>query len=805
MDRRIGRVEVGSLALVVGQLASPATGGMAVVAIVAVVALGAGLMRNRAGVSGAQGPMVVLLAFAVGGGLGLWGHRVPEAPDHVRALDLPWRGEVDAVVVDGPWRRGGRQRLTADVVATRRGGGWQPRRGRLAVSAYGALGSLESLEPGTRFQARMSIRAPRNFRNAGSFDWVGYLGRRGIHASGSLAAGTPVTVVTPGVGRWRGVVARWRRRVAARIESRLHGDARAVLLALVVGHRGDVSPTLRERFARAGVAHVLAISGLHVGIVAWVATHLLVLMLVRLPGLAARVAPDAVGRLVACAPVALYCALGGLGPSVLRAGVALGIVAIAGLTDRRPSGLRVVALVAVALSFLEPGLARDVGFQLSLAAVVGLVLGGVGRGGRIRRALGASFGAWVATAPLLAHHFQELSTVAPLIGPLLLPFFGMGPVAAGVVGAVAEPVSGATADASFMLGGALLRPGLWLVELAARVPGGHVWVPRPSAFEVAGMYVLLAGLATRRLRWRRWVVGVAVLAAIVDVGWWIRQRAHPGRLTVTFLDVGQGDASVVELPEGGVLVVDGGGLPGSSLDVGRAVVAPYLRARKITRVDIVVATHVHPDHFAGLVTVIGRFRPREVWWPGVGGDDEAWRHLEAVARAAGARVRVVAVGTTARLGSATVRVLHPEEGIRGSINDASVVLEVVWNRRRVLFTGDIERGAERSVLTGGLVGADVTVVKVPHHGSRTSSTPAFVETTAPDVAVISVGAANRYGHPSADVVARWRAAGACVLRTDLCGAVRTVIGRDASVAVTAIDARCACGHRSVRGTERAPS
>jgi competence protein ComEC len=795
MDRRIGRVEVVTLALVTGQLASWEQGAAAV-GIAALAGTAACLARlGRGRVRVARDLVGVLLAFAAGAALGALGQRIPTAADRVRQLGLPWRGLVEAVVVDGPWRAGGHERLVVDVVATRRSGRWSARRGRLALAAYRPV---PELVPGTRFRARLSVRAPHAFRNPGSFDWVGHLARRGIHATASLSAGARVTVVEAGAKAWRGWIGRWRRSVADRIAVVAGGDARAVLLALVVGDRGEVSPALRARFVRAGVAHVLAISGLHVGIVAWLVVRIVTGLLVRREPVASRVDGRAVARLVACGPAALYCALGGLGPSVLRAGIALGVVAVAGVGDRRPDGLRVVALVAVTLTLLEPGLARDVGCQLSLAAVVGLLLADDGRGGLVRRALRASFGAWVATAPLLAHHFQEISLSGPIVAPLLLPFFGIGPIASGVLGAMLEPAGTSLGDACLRSAAILLRPGLALVDLAAQLPGAHLAVARPSALETAGLYVVLAILASGRGRRRRALVAMALFAVLADVGWWVRLRTAPGRLVVTFLDVGQGDAAVVELPGGRVLVVDGGGFPGSAFDVGRAVVAPYLRARKIGHVEVVVATHTHPDHFGGLATVVEGFHPREVWWPGGGGAEEGWRRLVAAAGAAGTRLRVVEAGRVMRLGGATIRVVHPPPGFRGSVNESSVVLEIGWAGRRILLTGDVEAGAEEAILASQALGGPAAVVKVPHHGSRTSSTAAFVRATAPALAVVSVGAANRYGHPAPEVEARWRAAGACVLRTDACGAITVTVGRRGDVAVATVDPSCACPAASGR-------
>jgi len=283
---------------------------------------------------------------------------------------------------------------------------------------------------------------------------------------------------------------------------------------------------------------------------------------------------------------------------------------------------------------------------------------------------------------------------------------------------------------------------------------------------------------------------VLALALVGDLAWWLRERFAPGAMRVTFLDVGQGDSAVIELPTGDVVLVDGGGFPGSRFDVGAAVLAPFLASRKVRRVELLVVSHTHPDHYAGLETIVERYRPRELWWPGVGGEGAQWRRFVARARKNGVRVRVVARGLTRTFGDASLRVLHPSPGRLGSVNDASLVLSAEWRERRVVFTGDIEAAGESLLLREASL-RRVDLVKVAHHGSRTSSTPEVVRRLDPAYAVISAGADNRYGHPEPAVERRWAAAGTCVLRTDRCGAVVARL-EEARVSVSPSVPDCRC-------------
>jgi competence protein ComEC len=408
----------------------------------------------------------------------------------------------------------------------------------------------------------------------------------------------------------------------------------------------------------------------------------------------------------------------------------------------------------------------------------------------------ASIAAVVGTAPLSALHFQQVSLIGVLANPFVIPLFGSVVVVLGLLGAVLEPVSSGAAALCFRLTGEALRPGLHLVDLLARPGWAALATPTPSALELVLLYAGLAALAMPAGSLRRLVAACAVAGLIADTAWWMRVRWSPGVLRVTFLDVGQGDAAVVELPDGRVLVVDAGGFPGSDFDTGSAVVAPFLATRKVAGLAAVVMTHAHPDHAGGLASLVRRYEPREFWWTGVPGRGAAWDDL---VRALGAGVtarRTLRSDAPAVAWAPGVRVLHPpRRWPSDDLNDGSLTLRVTHGAVSVLLTGDVEALAESRMLRGAGP-LDAVVLKVAHHGSRTSSTAPFVAAVAPAVAVISVGADNRYRLPAPEVERRLRDRGTCVLRTDRCGAV-TMISDGTGVDVETARPGCAC-RRSAR-------
>jgi competence protein ComEC len=295
---------------------------------------------------------------------------------------------------------------------------------------------------------------------------------------------------------------------------------------------------------------------------------------------------------------------------------------------------------------------------------------------------------------------------------------------------------------------------------------------------------------------------VALAIAAASLGARDVRRRWSSDLVVTFLDVGQGDAAVVEAPGGAVMLVDGGGARDGMFDPGARIVEPFLRARGIGRIDIVALSHPHPDHLNGLHRVLERFAVGGLWSSGDDGRNPEYHRLIRTAHRRGIATPTV---TAQPLGRARVEPLGPFYGDDIgkppglTVNDASLVFRVGWAGRGVLFSGDLEADGEGELAgrrdAGQAVAADV--LKVPHHGSRTSSSDELLDAVAPSLAVVSLGWRNQFRFPAAEVVARYAARGVRLLRTDRDGAVTVRIST-----AGAIDVRCERGCADAQpGTE----
>ena len=622
---------------------------------------------------------------------------------------------------------------------------------------------------------------------ASSFDYPAYLRRRGIHYELSLEELRGSGASRAGLA---GAVDSLRRRAERGLGSGLRGEDRALAAGMVLGEDALISSQVKDDFQRSGLSHLLAVSGQNVMLLGALA-----LPLFALAGLGFR------ARLVGVAAlVALYVPLAGAGPSLQRAGV-MGAAAIAATAVGRPASRWYVLLLAAAATLvLSPRVAGDPGWQLSFAAVAGIALlvPGMRRWlrwlpGPLAEGVAVTAAAVLATAPLLAHHFGAVQLVAlpanlaalPAVAPIM--WLGMVQAALGALG------SAALLPAS--LPGALNGVLLDYLRLIARwfgdAPDGQASLALRSPLSVIAVYAgIVAAAAVLRhaarktephalgwaAAWRRLprphrrLAAVGTVIAVAASLWWTTAPPPaPRHLTVSFLDVGQGDATLVQDPSGAAVLFDGG--------PPEARVARLIRNRGVKRLSIVVATHQSRDHQGGLHEVLKRF-PVELFLDGGDGTrDGDFRRLEAEADARGIRRVAARAGERLRAGGLTIDVLSPQPRGAGpppgDPNQRAVVAVVSEGSFRLFLSADAE---SPSLLPLRL--PPVTAMKVPHHGSADPGLPAVLKRLRPQVAAIEVGAHNLYGHPRPVTTAALAKAVPHVYRTDRDGTVALTVEGD---------------------------
>jgi competence protein ComEC len=537
----------------------------------------------------------------------------------------------------------------------------------------------------------------------------------------------------------------------------------ALLLGLSIGDTSSMDPEVERDFRATGLGHLVAVSGSNVA-----------MFLAPILGAAVAVGARVRGRfLVGIVAVGFFALLTRWEPSVLRAGT-MAALALGGLLAGRPRDTGALLGAAVlGLLVLDPDLAGSVGFQLSVAATAGLAAAAgplASRLGWLPRpvalAAAATLAAQAAVTPLLLLRFGVVPTVTLLANLLAFPAVGLalsGGLSIAALGLVWPDLGRALGQVgrlpiSYLIG---------LSDAAARLPLPAVTASGPMAPVAIGAAVVMAAWRLRSGRGpaNRWVAGIAVAAAAWTA---VPGAGPPSTLTVTFLDVGQGDAAVVRTPDGATVLVDAG--------PDEEQVAARLSALGVRRIDLAVATHAHADHIEGFPSVLSRFPVTLLIEPGCPGDSPSWgRFLEAV-QDEGIPVRHPRGGQVLWVGRLEVRVLGPDRCSSGGTepNDDSLVLRLRYEAATVLFTGDVEVPAQQDLLDDGDP-VEAQVLKVPHHGGDTS-VDGFLEAVDAEVAVVSTGP-NDYGHPHPDVLEVLREASDVVLRTDRHGEVTVRFSR----------------------------
>ncbi|HYI79314.1 MAG TPA: ComEC/Rec2 family competence protein [Thermoleophilaceae bacterium] len=637
--------------------------------------------------------------------------------------------------------------------------------------------------PGT--ELRLSGRFKQSEAGEGDFDFAAYLERRGI--AGELQL-DEVTTTGRRRGGLRGAIDGIRERALAGIASGLPPTLGALGQGMVLGADEDVPDTVREDFRDAGLSHVLAASG----------TNVMLLVALAIPLLAGAGLSYSARIPVLIGLIALYVPLAGGGPSIQRAGVmgAAGLLAIA--LSRPASRWYALFLAACVTLANNPRVWADPGWQLSFAAVVGILLLAPGIGRRLSAlpsaladGIALTVAATVATAPLVAHHFGTVSLAslpANVIAlPLIAPIMWLG-MLRGLVGQGGGPL----ASVNDLLG-ILIAPLLTGIErLAASfadAPGSTLAVSFDGPLDLVFAYAILglAVLAVRRAsnsldtrastvvaRLRRLPRGRKLAFSVAGVSLVVLALAHgltpaqpPATLTVTFLDVGQGDATLVQHPDGSAVLFDGGPPEGG--------VARLLRRAGVRRLSAVVMTHASRDHHGGLAEVVERFPVDLLIDGGDGTRDRDFRAVVTAARARGVRRTVAVAPLTLHAGSLRIDILSPTPRPPGrppeDPNPRAAVAIVSSDGFDLLLTGDAESEA---LLPLEL--PDVDAMKLPHHGSADPGLSDVLERVRPEIASIPVGA-NSYGHPAPSTLAALRAAGVPTWRNDRHGTVRLSVDR----------------------------
>lgn len=641
-----------------------------------------------------------------------------------------------------------------------------------------------------------AIEVPRNFEIEGG---VAHAARTSATLTGGVLAADRVARDAYGLGGW---IDRARAHARTRIEHSYPRDAAPMARALVLGEN-DLPEDDAQAFRTSGLSHLLAVSGTHIVLAVLGLVNVLQALLRRIEPLSARYD---VGRFAAAVGIPMawaYAEFAGAGGSVRRAACMTTAALLARVLARQPDGVRAFGLSLLAGATLDPLAAFDVSFGLSAGATAGLII--LSRPLQrkldtlprplpwIAAPVSATISASLFCLPWLTLLSSKFSVVGVLANVLAVPVGELVSLPACLIHLLASPVPSVERGLAFLGSGSLLavraiaRHGAALEVLAFDMP-------RPTPWQLATVAVTAAAmLCFPKRRKHSLLMGAATW--LLFEGLVIHIEQPTGKLRVTVLDVGQGDSIIVDFPDGQAMLIDGGGVVGSPVDPGTRVVLPVLRARRRDTLGLAVLSHPHPDHFIGLASVLPQVDAGTLWDTGQGerqGAGPIYKALIEGARSRGVPVRrpPEVCGRVWSFGEAQLRVLGPCPDIneRHHANDNSYVFHVRLGERSALLVGDAELEQETDLLRLGTETLRSDLLKVGHHGSRTSSTPAFIDAVRPAHAVITSGVRNRYGHPAPETIQTLLERGIAVYRSDRHGAVSWETDGQETWIHTAVDA-----------------
>ncbi len=690
------------------------------------------------------------------------------------------------------------------------------------------------LKYGDLVRVKARLRAPRNFHNPGGFDYEKQLRGRGILVQGRANNISDIVRLREDCGNpFKTGLEKIRSKLRQFITDNSTTPEREIIQALVLGETKPIAPEVRESFSRTGTSHILAISGFNVGIVVSFFVIFTMLIMKPFPYLLLRFNLFKVSTLIAMIPVAIYTFIAGLGVSVIRAAIMIMAFLVAILLRKERDLFNTLALAALIILMLNPTALFDVSFQLTFAAVASLiyvsplitniflkrekeetakiVIIAKKSANYILILILTTLSATLGTLPFVVYYFNGISTVSLPANCIAVPIMGVIAFLAGMASVIAAPFSSALAAIMIKFTSVSIKISLTAITFLSSLPGAYLSVTTPSLLEIACYYLffivgikilegklILSAKKAQGHHGRAYYIALfALIAFFIIDGAYLNLKDHfRENLQVTAIDVGQGSSTLIRLPAGKNILIDGGGSASGNFDVGKYVVAPYLWKQRISRLEAVVLTHPHPDHLQGLLTILERFNINEVWTNGYTADVELYNNFLRLIKERGIIHRVMDNKTKPMtINGATIRILNPESSldIGGSntddfqgTNDSSLVIKLAFKEISFLFPGDISGNIEKRLIEEN---ADMKsdVLFVPHHGGFTSSTPNFLHTVLPRIAVVSCGKDNVFRLPHPDVMKRYASLRARVLRTDLDGAVTISTDGKQLTITTAID------------------
>jgi competence protein ComEC len=669
--------------------------------------------------------------------------------------------------------------------------------------------SDRSLHLGDRLRFLCKLYCPHGFHNPGRFSYERYLAYERIHAIGFLSEEKNLVKIGEGFGN--PILLRieaWRDHIRDFLRKESHAKSSGIFEAFVLGEQGNIPAEVKDHFVMTGIAHLLAISGDQFGIVAFLSFSLFIWTLKRSEFLLLSISVKkwAAGLTIPC--ILLYAFIAGGGISVIRAMIMVVTFLLSILFNRERNLLHTLALAAFLILIFSPPSLFDVSFQLSFLAVLSIlylvprILREVKKEGiplptktswkqniwkYFKLSLLVTAVAMLGTGPFVVLHFNRISVIGLVTNLFVIPYVGFLVVPLSLMASILSFFFYPLATLLIHINDFLTLILLKIVSFFASIPFASFFVATPTALEIILFYLLLFLVVhLKKGKFVRYLFAALCLALLLDLTVWNLKGFFQKNLTITFIDVGHGDSILVEFPKGKRMLIDGGGLYDDRFDIGKNVIAPFLWKKKIQKIDILVLTHPDPDHLKGLNFIASHFSIDQFWDNGFQVDSEPYLQLRKTLETKKIKIESLNRGTTPQIiNGIQISILSPPPFLvtkktfgrnvwnPSFLNNQSLVMKLQFKKVGLLLTGDIQKEAEYQLLrTSYPLTSDI--LKIPHHGSASSSTLPFLQRVKPRFAILSVGERNIGRLPHPEVLRRYEAMGSKIFRTDKHGAITVV-------------------------------
>ena len=687
-------------------------------------------------------------------------------------------------LIRDPIRKSNRTDLYIDTYAITRGDTIRSCEGRLLVQIRNTT-SL-NLKYGDIIEIEGDLVRPRERRNPGGFDYRAYLARQNIHAILYVNQDDNLHQLKGQKGNFllRRVIYPVRRKLLQDIDVLLPESTRPLLKTLLLGDRTELDHEMRDAYARAGIVHILAVSGLHVGFIALILSFLF--GLIRLPWKSR--------TFFIIAGLLFYVLLTEGRPPVFRAALMASIYLFGQLLDRRTTPLNAVGAAGLFLLLINPARLFDPGFQLSFAAVISIlifyprlsewIIPGISIRKRwinkpvkgIVSLIILSFSAQLGTLPLTLTYFNRLPVLALFFNTLAIPLAGLI-VALGFTTLLFAQFSMWMAGSFSILTHLLIRLLNKLVEHTASLPFASFTLPSPDLWIICFYVLILSAIFFWKQKTLRYSIILTCLIILNGQMWLNVFRNSDNKLTYLQFDVGQGDAALILCPRNKTILIDGGPAY-ETFDAGERIIAPYLIREGIRTIDLMICTHPHNDHVGGLNYILDHFRVKSILISASKYEsDLAVSFINRIKETGIQHRTIIAPDSLVSFPGIHLLFLGPDSlhftslnRRMKNLNNQSIVTLLIHGRAACLLTGDAEKEAEQTMMRRW-TDLDCDLLKVGHHGSKTSSSEAWIDAVQPDHALISVAERNRYGLPDDCIINRYLEHGIQIHRTDRDGAL----------------------------------